>query len=296
MSSSRSIAAARARRAGEQAPPVSGNRPVTSINSHAAFAPQQQMSPQYTQMPQPPANVRVARGQPQSQSQQKPQEPQQNANQLPFSKISISDAIGLITIRLGRVEQYIIDLDNEKQDDDTHELNIPDNSKIIDSSVLNSIINRLDSIEKREPGIVNDDKFVKATEEIKSINELLKNLNAELVKTNLLTTKNTEQLLNCDKELIETKDLLSELVTKIDLHIRETNDKFIDYEYAISELEKNVSLSINESQDENNDENNDDDNSNIDNTDNINNNLEPDTTAILSVDLKNIIKQELANV
>jgi hypothetical protein len=296
MSSSRSIAAARARRAGEQAPPVSGNRPVTSINSHAAFAPQQQMSPQYTQMPQPPANVRVARGQPQSQSQQKPQEPQQNANQLPFSKISISDAIGLITIRLGRVEQYIIDLDNEKQDDETHELNIPDNSKIIDSSVLNSIINRLDSIEKREPGIVNDDKFVKATEEIKSINELFKNLNAELVKTNLLTTKNTEQLLKCDKELIETKDLLSELVTKIDLHIRETNDKFIDYEYAISELEKNVALSINENQDENNDENNDDDNSNIDNTDNINNNLEPDTTAILSVDLKNIIKQELANV
>ena len=45
--SSRSLAAARARRAGENAPPVSGNRPGTSIGSHAAFAPQQQTAPAY---------------------------------------------------------------------------------------------------------------------------------------------------------------------------------------------------------------------------------------------------------
>ena len=38
--SSRSLAAARARRAGENAPPVSGNRPGTSIGSSAAFSQQ----------------------------------------------------------------------------------------------------------------------------------------------------------------------------------------------------------------------------------------------------------------
>ena len=42
MSSSRSIAAARQRRAGEPAPISQQRPPVTSINSQKAFAPQQQ--------------------------------------------------------------------------------------------------------------------------------------------------------------------------------------------------------------------------------------------------------------
>ena len=73
--SSRSLAAARARRAGENAPPISGNRPVTSIGSQAAFA--QQMPPGVGyNMPQPPNNVRTARA---IQQQQPPlrQPPQQ---------------------------------------------------------------------------------------------------------------------------------------------------------------------------------------------------------------------------
>ena len=37
---------------------------------------------------------------------------QQSNPALPFSKLSISDAIGLVTLRLGRVEQFIIDLES----------------------------------------------------------------------------------------------------------------------------------------------------------------------------------------
>ena len=61
--SSRSLAAARSRRAGETAPPVSGNRPGTSIGSHAAFAPQGYQQPQ-GQAP----NARTSRGPSQQQS------------------------------------------------------------------------------------------------------------------------------------------------------------------------------------------------------------------------------------
>jgi hypothetical protein len=102
--SSRSLAAARARRAGENAPPVSGNRPGTSIGSHAAFAPQQQMPPGYNHNGQP-NNVRA--GRPGQQQQQMPPQKQQSAayqqvhqsqqqekQSLPFTKLSISDAIG----------------------------------------------------------------------------------------------------------------------------------------------------------------------------------------------------------
>ena len=140
MSSSRSFAAARSRRAGETQPPVSGGRPGTSIASHAAFVPQQQM-------PQPPSNnVRVAKAPIQPQMQQ-----QQNTNASPFSKLTISDAIGLITLRLGRVEQFVIDYENGEISTNGAVGGIPENSRIIDNSVLTSMINRLDSLEKREP-------------------------------------------------------------------------------------------------------------------------------------------------
>ena len=104
--SSRSLAAARSRRAGENAPPVSGNRPITSTGSAAAFS----------NMNQPSNNVRVSRQQQPSQQQFQQQQPQQFQQQQPprqqstsfqqvkqsqqqaqssqpFSKLSISDAV-----------------------------------------------------------------------------------------------------------------------------------------------------------------------------------------------------------
>jgi len=198
MSSSRSIAAARSRRAGETQPPVSGGRPGTSIASHAAFVPQQQM-------PQPPSNnVRVARAPIQQQGQQQP-------TSSPFSKLSISDAIGLITLRLGRVEQFVIDYENgEVSTNGAVGGGIPENSRIIDNSVLTSMINRLDSLEKREP------------------------------LTNGSSSVNNEQISKIEKELKETKDLLSHFLFKFELFSKETNDRFADIENAFAEIEKGM--------------------------------------------------------
>jgi hypothetical protein len=198
MSSSRSIAAARSRRAGESQPPVSGGRPVTSIASHSAFVQQQ--------MPPPPSNnVRVAKAPMQQQQQQ--QIPQQGAS--PFTKLSISDAIGLVTLRLGRVEQFIIDFENgeiEGHHSNSGGSSIPENSKIVDNSVLTTIVNRLDALEKREGS---------------------SNVNASSVAS-------------LEKEMKEAKDLLSHLLFKYELFTKETNEKFGDFEGAISEIEKNM--------------------------------------------------------
>ena len=196
MSSSRSIAAARSRRAGESQPPVSGGRPVTSIASHSAFVQQQ--------MPPPPSNnVRVAKAPMQQQ-----QMSQQGAS--PFTKLSISDAIGLVTLRLGRVEQFIIDFENGEIEG--HHPNsgggssIPENSKIVDNSVLTTIVNRLDALEKKEGS---------------------GNVNASSIAS-------------LEKEMKEAKDLLSHLLFKYELFTKETNEKFGDFEGAISEIEKNM--------------------------------------------------------
>jgi hypothetical protein len=283
-SSSRSITAARARRAGEQSPPISGTRPGTSIGSHAAFVPQMQQ--QYQQ--QPPPNVRVPRGQ--QQMQQQMQQPA--ANGLPFSKLCISDAIGLITLRLGRVEQFIIDVENGETslNHSSHDLSsssIPENSKVIDASVLTNIVTRLDSLEKRETSSIHNELVTKINEEIASIALQVNKLNQEINQANLLKAQNSEKVFKLDRDLIETKDLLKSLVMKLDLHIQETNEKFGDYEYAIAEIEKNFQIPLNE---------------HVLNIDNMEFSIEEqpeqelDKSAILSVDLKNIIKQELANV
>ena len=122
MSSSRSIAAARNRRASD-APPTpqpQQTRPNTSINSASSLKPQQQ---QQKKPPPPP-----------------PPTSQSNAS---FSKISVSDAIGLITLRLGRVEQYIIDTQHE-----TNSNELPANTRLVDNSVLLSVVERLEKLEQ----------------------------------------------------------------------------------------------------------------------------------------------------
>jgi len=299
MSSSRSIAAARARRSNEQAPPVNGSRPITSIGSQAAFAPVSQP---------PPTNIRLARGQPPQPPQQMYQQPtQQMSSQqipqqtqgLPFTKLSISDAIGLVTLRLGRVEQFIIDLENgEHQNLNMGSSNIPENSKIIDTSVLTSIINRLDSLEKREINYNNNQQETLVNEEIKLLHDYVKKLNDELVKTNLAAAKHSEQMLRFEREFTENKDILKSLLMKFDLFVTETNAKFGDFDFAISEIEKQIPLA---------EENSETDNLHLIHNNSINqfqefetnhlsdNEVDSDGSNIIVADLKNLIKQELAN-
>ena len=299
--SSRSLAAARARRAGENAPPVSGNRPGTSIGSHAAFAPQQQTPPGYNHNMQP-NNVRAGRpGQQQQQLPQKQQSPayqqvqqsqQQEKKALPFTKLSISDAIGLITLRLGRVEQWVIDTEHESHENEengnyqTGSLNLPDNSKIIDSSILNNIISRLDSLEKREPGTNNPEEITKLSESVTKLTEQIGKIVDEGNKQSLAIAKHTEQLFKFDRDLVETKDLLKTFMIKYDMFASDTNNKFADYEFALSELEKNVQPLETPVEETPADEVDGTSISDIDVTDASN--------TIMSVDLKNIIKQELA--
>jgi hypothetical protein len=310
--SSRSLAAARARRAGENAPPVSGNRPVTSIGSQAAFS--QQMPPGMGyNMPPPPNNVRTARSMqppPQQYAKQPPQKYQQfydqqepqHSNGLPFTKLSISDAIGLITLRLGRVEQWIIDTDQEevtRQSGTDNMSGIPENHKVIDNSVLTSIINRLDSLEKNGSTSISSEELktlvedVKALSDLKTLSEQFKRMSDDVAKHTIELAKNTEQIFRFNRELTETKDILKSFMVKYDMFANETLQSFSDYETALSDLE--LRLPVQQEQTEMNSEAILEEKeipieSNTSTTDADGENI------IMSVDLKNMIKQELANI
>jgi hypothetical protein len=284
--SSRSLLAARARRAGENPPPVSGNRPGTSIGSHAAFAQQ----PGYqTNMPQPPPNVRVAKSMQPVQQQQQQRGQAQTSNNMPFTKLSVSDAIGLITLRLGRVEQWIIETDHENEVNGSNDCNnmpsgLPENSRIIDNSILSSIINRLETVEKM-PG--SSGASSELSNSVTKLTEQLTKMGEDVIKHTMEISKHNEQMFRYNRELTETKDILKTFMIRYDGFVKESNDKFSDYEIALSELEKNIQVqSVTE--DLEGTSINDINNLPLDNStgnDNI----------IMSGDLKNIIKQELAS-
>ena len=283
--SSRSLAAARARRAGDAAPPVSGNRPGTSVGSAAAFS----------NMPPPPGNVRVASRQPQQQQQQQQrpqsaafqqiqQQQQQSQNGLPFTKLSISDAIGLITLRLGRVEQWVIETEHENEDKNDSS----PSGNAVDNSVLVSLLNRLETVEKREPtstqivASVSSDEVKKLTSELGSLNERYTKFCDEANKQTLTIAKHTEQLFRFERELVETKDILKTFMLKYDNFVQESNEKLADYEFAISEIEKSIAPTTTADAITG---------TNIDSLGDA-----PVEEVINSDDLKNLVKQELSGI
>jgi hypothetical protein len=167
MSSSRSIAAARNRRAGDPAPT---NRPGTSIAAQPAFSQQQQSKRSVTTQnstPNVPVNTTSA-------------------------KLTISDAIGLITLRLGRVEQILMEA--EHNGGFTAGSSIPDNAHLVDKSVINSIVNRLDSLEKKEKESSNNQQTSKLENELRDIKDLLMSQMVKYEKFTLETNKRFEEV------------------------------------------------------------------------------------------------------
>jgi hypothetical protein len=100
-----------------------------------------------------------------------------------------------ITLRLGKVEQFLMDTQNDGGFSGSTESHIPENTKLIDTSVLTSIINRLDSLEKKEGQSG--------------------------------TNQNTEVINRIERDLKDTKELLINLMFKYELFTKETNNKLI---------------------------------------------------------------------
>jgi hypothetical protein len=195
MSSSRSIAAARNRRAGDPAPT---SRPGTSIAAQPAFSQQTQTKRSVTAQNSTP-NV-----------------PVNTIN----AKLTVSDAIGLITLRLGRIEQFIQTAEHEGGINMGS--NIPNNAHLIDKSVINSIVNRLDSLEKKEKESSGNQQTIKLENELRDIKDLLMSQMVKYEKFTLETNKRFDDVDEAFVELEKQQETLScdtqtEIVTTIEV-------------------------------------------------------------------------------
>jgi hypothetical protein len=223
MSSSRSIAAARNRRAGDTAPT---NRPGTSIAAQPAFSQQQQQQSKRSvtaqnSTPNVPVNTTSA-------------------------KLSVSDAIGLITLRLGRVEQFIIEAEhNGGLNSGT---GIPDNAHLVDKSVINSIVNRLDSLEKKEKESSNNQQTNKLESELRNIKDLLMSQMIKYEKFTIETDKKFAEVNDAFVELEkeqEAANCCDESLVDIDLsNINSVNDSTIVSSNLKNAIEQELSNSV----------------------------------------------------
>ena len=182
MSASRSVAAAQRRRAGPPEPQQLRG-PNTSINSSQVFSQNQQLKPGTTGRL---AGQQAALQQQQYlQGQSQSQNQSQNSNQA-TSKMSVAQAITLITLRLGRVEHQLQNLDPSS------------NNEGMDSSLIDSILQRLDMLEHDEkPNTINNsqvqDDFIKIKQQL------------EINKTGIISIRNSSAVNTKDVRIVKNE-------------------------------------------------------------------------------------------
>jgi hypothetical protein len=203
MSSSRSVAAARARRsAPEPTQNYKSTGPVTSINSSASFTPGSSRLP-------PPQ---------QQQQQQQQQDPSTGA------KLTVTNAIALMSLRIGRLETfaYQYNLDKSNGELNGHEHNYgQQSSSSVDETVIQTIVARLDALEKEKRTQVQlqtqgQNQPVKQVQQLDN-SHLFQQQSASLMKM-------TTDMKSLQEELKETKDLL----LKLQSYTMDTNQKLVD--------------------------------------------------------------------
>lgn len=238
--SARSNASAKNRRAGgsetvQQQPQQlqqqmrPGQQPPQQMRPGQGQGPPQQMRPGQGQGPPQQMRHGPASGpgqgpmQPQQMRQGQGQQPQQP--QLP-SKMSIGDAIGLITLRLGKVEQDVFELQNSLPEDNENDVenvvaNTPNpNARIIDDSVFKSIVSRLEKLESQPPTIVQQPLTQNVSkEEITEITSKVEGLQDELKQVKDL-------LLSLQSFTMETNQKLANIVFSDNQEFDESEEQF----------------------------------------------------------------------
>lgn len=209
MSANRSVQAAQRRRAGPPEPAAPGRGPQPSINSSQMFAAgaQQRMGPGSGQVSGRLAGQQAALSQKQMMEQKKSQM-SNNSNSAEalgtINKMTIAQAITLITLRLGKVETQLINgatsgstMFNGDNDED---------HVLVDKTLINTLISRIDALEKRPSS--SGPTPASANQDIMLLKQQF-----ETIKPIVIHSKNTlpalkQQVDTLKTELNETKELL----------------------------------------------------------------------------------------
>lgn len=187
---------------------MSGNRANAAARNRRAGG-----GPEMQPPPRPPLRP----------GQQMPQNQVQNQNQglgVP-KQMTIQNAVALITIRLGRVETFMQKFESENPSDD--------NARMVDDGVFNSIVSRLDALERGH-----------------------KLLTTKSVTTTVLNNNSSDQLTE-DVNLLKAEvSQVKDLLLKLQSFTMETNQKLL--EVVMNEEQEHEQLIFVENENENENE------------------------------------------
>ena len=166
-------------------------------------------------------------------SNQPPQQKQQSSKQnLSMPKLSISDAIALITLRLGKVETIVSNYQNESLQVQVDAMGQPiQNAKMIDDSVFKSIVSRLDVLEKNQKVLMENQTSI-----------------ANTVKT-IASSKNGQTVV---KDISEEKlSIIKDDIEGLKTELRQNNDSIFNLQNMVQEVsQKMVEISLTLNSDE----------------------------------------------
>ena len=251
MSQNRAVQAAQRRRAGGPEPAAPGRGPQPSINSSQMFSQGQQQ-----QQVRPGTTGRLAGQQAQLQQQQMQQQMKQQMSEpreqglASVNKMTLAQAITLITLRLGKVETHL------------HEREMSQFSNSgLDSGIVDVILSRLDALEtapQTTSVTSNSNTTPNSSLEVSALKQ-----NVEVLKTTLGQYKSNITLLTNEQKGLrqELESLKSELaalqsftmehdkqLTKLSLAVNLEDDTYLenDEEVVLEEADADANDDVNE--------------------------------------------------
>lgn len=275
MSQNRAVQAAQRRRAGGPEPAAPGRGPQPSINSSQLFSQGQQQG--QGQM-RPGTNGRLAGQQAQLQQQQMQQQMKQQMSEprdqglASVNRMTLAQAITLITLRLGKVETHLQEHDNSQM-----------SGSGLDSSIIDVIMSRLDALESQGPSqsqspVTNSNANANSSLEVTALKQ-----NVDVLKTAISQSKSSFAALTNEHKALkqEVESLKAELASLQGLTM-ENNQQIMKLSLAV-DLDGDADLNLEDDElEELSNDNNDNDNT-----------LDNDDNEIVGTDLKDLIEKEL---
>ena len=181
---------------------------------------------------QPPQQQNVRNGQ--SLRAGQTSRPGQQPQSATKPQISISDAIGLVSLRLGRLEQFMYKINHEGIPS-ADELNLGLNDRIIDEDVFRSIVSRIEKLEQN----INNQSTSSNTPQISDSHPIVKELNNKITAQQLSIYELKDMILKMQNFAMETSTSLKGLIEQYET----------DKAYASQELYDNDFQNQNQKED-----------------------------------------------
>lgn len=211
MSANRSVQAAQKRRAGPPEPAAPGRGPQPSINSSQMFAAgqqQQRMGPGSGQVSGRLAGQNAALAQKQMMDQQQQQQQMQpQAGLGGINKMTLPQAITLITLRLGKVETQLYNNLSSGAGSNAGSMDQDEDHILVDKQVIQSLISRIEALEKKPTTSVG----ASANQDISLLKQQFETIKPIVVQSKTTNNALKQQMESLKAELAETKELITAL-------------------------------------------------------------------------------------